>query len=64
MGSRIGHEYGTCFPPRTPTLLEDKEGFKDRIRQFLTIAYNHGIRTMFVLFDDCWFPNAKNRQTA
>lgn len=39
--------------------LEDKEGFKDRIRQFLTIAYNHGIRTMFVLFDDCWFPNAK-----
>ncbi|HDR50078.1 MAG TPA: 1,4-beta-xylanase [Mariniphaga anaerophila] len=34
----------------------DKEGFKNRIRQYLTIADNHGIKTIFVFFDDCWNP--------
>ncbi len=32
----------------------DKEGFKDRMKQYLTIANRHGITTMFVFFDDCW----------
>ena len=32
----------------------DKEGFKKRINQYLEIANNHGIKTMFVFFDDCW----------
>jgi hypothetical protein len=32
----------------------DKEGFKDRVNQYLTIADNHGIKTIFVFFDDCW----------
>ncbi len=34
----------------------DTEGFKSRIEQFLTLADSVGIKTMFVLFDDCWFP--------
>jgi hypothetical protein len=34
--------------------LDDAQGFKDRIERFLEIAYGHGIKTMFVLFDDCW----------
>lgn len=38
--------------------LQDPEGFKQRIHQYLEIASKHGIRTMFVLFDDCWHPNA------
>ena len=33
---------------------EDKQGFKDRMNQYLTIANQHGITTMFVFFDDCW----------
>ncbi len=41
---------------------QDKDGFKNRINQYLTIAARHGIRTMFVLFDDCWFPNAQTGQ--
>ena len=32
----------------------DPEGFKIRIDKFLDIAARHGIRPMFVLFDDCW----------
>ena len=32
----------------------DKDGFKKRIDQFLTIAKRHGIKPMFVFFDDCW----------
>ncbi|MEL7586247.1 MAG: hypothetical protein AAGU19_05995 [Prolixibacteraceae bacterium] len=32
----------------------DKDGFKDRMNQYLTIADNHGIKTIFVFFDDCW----------
>jgi len=32
----------------------DKEGFKNRMSQYLSIADNHGIKTIFVFFDDCW----------
>jgi hypothetical protein len=32
----------------------DREGFKERIGQYLDIASKHGISTMFVFFDDCW----------
>lgn len=32
----------------------DKEGFKDRIKEYLNIADKHGIKTMFVIFDDVW----------
>lgn len=32
----------------------DPEGFKKRINQYLTIANKHGIKTIFVFFDDCW----------
>jgi hypothetical protein len=34
----------------------DKDGFKKRINDYLTIADKHGIRTIFVIFDDCWNP--------
>jgi Ni/Co efflux regulator RcnB len=34
----------------------DKEGFKDRMNKYLTIADKHGIKTIFVFFDDCWNP--------
>lgn len=34
----------------------DKQGFKDRVDQYLTIANKHGISTIFVFFDDCWNP--------
>ena len=32
----------------------DREGFKNRLSQYLDIASRHGISTMFVFFDDCW----------
>ena len=32
----------------------DKEGFKNRMQQYLDIAESHGIKTIFVIFDDCW----------
>ncbi len=32
----------------------DPEGFKKRMDQFLSIASVHGIRPVFVFFDDCW----------
>ncbi|MBN2485843.1 MAG: 1,4-beta-xylanase [Bacteroidales bacterium] len=32
----------------------DPEGFKARMRQYLDISDKHGIKTMFVFFDDCW----------
>ncbi|MCU4163973.1 hypothetical protein [Carboxylicivirga caseinilyticus] len=32
----------------------DKEGFKYRMNQYLSIADSHGIKTIFVFFDDCW----------
>jgi hypothetical protein len=34
----------------------DKEGFKKRVEQYLDIATQHGISTLFVFFDDCWNP--------
>lgn len=34
----------------------DKDGFKKRINEYLTIADKHGISTIFVFFDDCWNP--------
>jgi len=34
----------------------DKEGFKDRMNTYLTIADKHGIKTVFCIFDDCWNP--------
>jgi hypothetical protein len=38
---------------------EDASGFKARIDQYLTIADSHGIKTIFVMFDDCWHDNPK-----
>lgn len=32
----------------------DKEGFKKRMANYLTIADKHHIKTVFVFFDDCW----------
>lgn len=32
----------------------DPEGFKERMNQYLDIADQHGISTIFVFFDDCW----------
>jgi hypothetical protein len=32
----------------------DAEGLKQRLDTYLTIAYRHGIRTLFCIFDDCW----------
>jgi len=34
----------------------DKEGFKKRMNEYLEIADKNGIKTIFVLFDDCWNP--------
>ncbi|MGV3586288.1 MAG: 1,4-beta-xylanase [Adhaeribacter sp.] len=36
--------------------VQDAEGFKKRIDQFLNIAQKHKIKPMFVLFDSCWDP--------
>jgi hypothetical protein len=37
----------------------DAEGFKSRVDQFLEIAQRHGIRPLFVIFDDCWNADPK-----
>ncbi len=34
----------------------DKEGFKSRMKEYLSIADKHHISTIFVFFDDCWNP--------
>jgi len=34
----------------------DKEGFKSRMNTYMNIAEKHGIKTVFVFFDDCWNP--------
>jgi len=34
----------------------DQKGFKKRMDEYLTIANKHGIKTIFVFFDDCWNP--------
>lgn len=33
---------------------QDPAGFKKRVDEYLSIADNHGIRTILVFFDDCW----------
>jgi hypothetical protein len=35
----------------------DPSGFKSRMKQYLTIADKHHIKTLFVFFDDCWDEN-------
>lgn len=35
---------------------QDAAGFRRRLDQFLTIASQHHIRPLFVLFDSCWDP--------
>lgn len=35
---------------------QDPQGFTDRIDQYLKIAHDNGISTVFVLFDDVWDP--------
>src|SRR5271157_3746038 len=35
---------------------QDAAGFRRRLDQFLTIASQHHIRLLFVLFDSCWDP--------
>jgi hypothetical protein len=37
----------------------DSGGFKKNIGQYLSIADKHSIRTIFVIFDDCWNPEYK-----
>jgi hypothetical protein len=37
----------------------DKEGFKDRMNNYLAVADRHHITTLFVFFDDCWNPKYK-----
>lgn len=37
--------------------MQDKQGFKDRVADYLAIADKHHIATLFVLFDDCWNAN-------
>ncbi len=37
----------------------DKDGFKGRMNKYLDIATSHGIKTIFVIFDDCWNPTYK-----
>jgi len=34
----------------------DQEGFKGRMKTYLDISEKHGIKTIFVFFDDCWNP--------
>jgi len=36
----------------------DSAGFAARIDEYLAIAATHDVRTLFVLFDDCWHPGA------
>ena len=38
---------------------QDPQGFIQRIDQFLSIAYKHGIKSMLVLFDAVWNPFPK-----
>lgn len=38
---------------------QDAAGFKERMHRYLDIADGHGIKTMFVFFDDCWNDNPR-----
>jgi hypothetical protein len=35
---------------------QDREGFQNRLAQFVGIAARHGVKPLFVLFDSCWDP--------
>lgn len=37
----------------------DALGFKKRMNDYLALADKHHIKTIFVLFDDCWLPDPK-----
>lgn len=37
----------------------DPNGFKKRMNEYLSISNKHGIKTVFVFFDDCWNPTYK-----
>lgn len=37
----------------------DPTGFKERMSTFLRIADKHGVKPLFVFFDDCWNENPK-----
>ena len=37
--------------------LQDRQGFKERVNKYLSIADKHQIKTIFVFFDDCWNAN-------
>jgi hypothetical protein len=39
--------------------FQDPMGFKERIDQYLAVSDRYGIKTIFVLFDDCWHDNPK-----
>lgn len=41
---------------------QDPGGFKDRLDTYLTIAHQHGIKTIFVFFDDCFNVPKPGRQ--
>ena len=38
---------------------QDSLGFLKRIENYLDISYSKGIKTLFVLLDDCWHPDPK-----
>ncbi len=38
----------------------DREGFKNRMDQYLQIAGKYHIKTIFVFFDDCWKPTYRS----
>jgi hypothetical protein len=38
---------------------QDPTGFKQRVDRYLSIADKHGIKTIFVFFDDCWNKEGK-----
>jgi len=38
---------------------QEPEGFMKRMDQFLAIADKHGIKVLFVIFDDCWLAEPK-----
>ena len=39
--------------------LPDGRGFKERLERYLDLAGRHRLRTLFVLFDDCWHDNPR-----
>jgi hypothetical protein len=54
IGMNTVRVYLHYFPYR-----DDKEGFYQRIDEYLSIANKHHIKTIFVFFDDCWYPEPK-----